>query len=97
MANDHYLTLSCGDKPGIVHAVTGVFAASKVNRMSCLPNIVSSIVSRIISRRSKILGRGFVARLDGADLHGGVGKGPTRRPFFSVFFFFVAKARDTRA
>lgn len=31
MANDHYLTLSCPDKPGIVHAVTGVFANAKVN------------------------------------------------------------------
>ncbi|KAK0634174.1 formyl transferase [Immersiella caudata] len=31
MANDHYLTLSCGDQPGIVHAVTGVFAANQVN------------------------------------------------------------------
>ncbi|KAK3311706.1 formyl transferase [Chaetomium strumarium] len=26
MANDHILTLSCPDKPGIVHAVTGIFA-----------------------------------------------------------------------
>ncbi|KAK3185891.1 hypothetical protein K4F52_005346 [Lecanicillium sp. MT-2017a] len=26
MSNDHILTLSCPDKPGIVHAVTGVFA-----------------------------------------------------------------------
>ncbi|GAB1312537.1 Formyl transferase [Madurella fahalii] len=26
MANDHVLTLSCPDKPGIVHAVTGIFA-----------------------------------------------------------------------
>ncbi|KAK0726183.1 formyl transferase [Apiosordaria backusii] len=31
MANDHFLTLSCPDKPGIVHAVTGVFAGEKVN------------------------------------------------------------------
>jgi len=31
MTNDHYLTLSCGDKPGIVHAVTGVFADAEVN------------------------------------------------------------------
>jgi len=31
MANDHYLTLSCRDKPGIVHAVTGVFAREKLN------------------------------------------------------------------
>lgn len=31
MANDHYLTLSCRDKPGIVHAVTGVFAREGVN------------------------------------------------------------------
>ncbi|KAH7318110.1 formyl transferase [Stachybotrys elegans] len=27
MANDHILTLSCPDKPGIVHAVTGIFAS----------------------------------------------------------------------
>ncbi|KFA63102.1 hypothetical protein S40285_05901 [Stachybotrys chlorohalonatus IBT 40285] len=27
MANDHILTLSCPDKPGIVHAVTAIFAA----------------------------------------------------------------------
>lgn len=26
MSSDHILTLSCPDKPGIVHAVTGVFA-----------------------------------------------------------------------
>ncbi|KAL2157086.1 hypothetical protein VTH06DRAFT_7042 [Thermothelomyces fergusii] len=26
MANEHILTLSCPDKPGIVHAVTGIFA-----------------------------------------------------------------------
>ena len=25
--NDHILTLSCPDRPGIVHAVTGVFAS----------------------------------------------------------------------
>lgn len=31
MAAEHYLTLSCGDKPGIVHAVTGVFASADVN------------------------------------------------------------------
>ncbi|KAL6401924.1 Formyltetrahydrofolate deformylase [Ilyonectria robusta] len=31
MANDHILTLSCPDKPGIVHAVTGIFAANKHN------------------------------------------------------------------
>ncbi|KAK4199159.1 formyl transferase [Triangularia verruculosa] len=31
MANDHFLTLSCPDKPGIVHAVTGIFAGEKVN------------------------------------------------------------------
>ncbi|KAK4183927.1 formyl transferase [Podospora australis] len=31
MANDHFLTLSCPDKPGIVHAVTGIFAAEKIN------------------------------------------------------------------
>jgi len=31
MANDHFLTLSCRDKPGIVHAVTGVFAREKLN------------------------------------------------------------------
>ncbi|KAH7136407.1 formyl transferase [Dactylonectria macrodidyma] len=31
MANDHILTLSCPDKPGIVHAVTGIFAANAHN------------------------------------------------------------------
>ncbi|KAK3939723.1 hypothetical protein QBC46DRAFT_262609 [Diplogelasinospora grovesii] len=31
MAHDHILTLSCPDKPGIVHAVTGVFAKEKLN------------------------------------------------------------------
>ncbi|KAH6623983.1 formyl transferase [Chaetomium sp. MPI-SDFR-AT-0129] len=31
MANDHILTLSCPDKPGIVHAVTGIFAQEKHN------------------------------------------------------------------
>ncbi|KAL2753852.1 hypothetical protein ACRALDRAFT_1075831 [Sodiomyces alcalophilus JCM 7366] len=31
MANAHILTLSCPDKPGIVHAVTGVFAAQNIN------------------------------------------------------------------
>lgn len=31
MANDHILTLSCPDKPGIVHAVTGIFAAQNHN------------------------------------------------------------------
>lgn len=31
MANDHILTLSCPDKPGIVHAVTGIFAREKHN------------------------------------------------------------------
>ncbi|KAK1757975.1 formyl transferase [Echria macrotheca] len=31
MANDHFLTLSCRDKPGIVHAVTGVFAHEGLN------------------------------------------------------------------
>ncbi|KAH6892960.1 formyl transferase [Thelonectria olida] len=31
MANDHILTLSCPDKSGIVHAVTGIFAAHKHN------------------------------------------------------------------
>lgn len=31
MANDHILTLSCPDKPGIVHAVTGIFAAHQHN------------------------------------------------------------------
>lgn len=31
MANDHILTLTCPDKPGIVHAVTGVFATNKLN------------------------------------------------------------------
>jgi formyltetrahydrofolate deformylase len=30
-ANDHILTLSCPDKPGIVHAVTGIFAAHNLN------------------------------------------------------------------
>ncbi|KAK0725924.1 formyltetrahydrofolate deformylase-like protein [Lasiosphaeris hirsuta] len=29
--NDHILTLSCRDKPGIVHAVTGVFAREGLN------------------------------------------------------------------
>ena len=29
--NDHILTLSCPDKPGIVHAVTGIFAANDLN------------------------------------------------------------------
>lgn len=29
--NDHYLTLSCPDKPGIVHAVTGLFAKNNIN------------------------------------------------------------------
>ncbi len=31
MANDYILTLSCPDKPGIVHAVTGIFAANGIN------------------------------------------------------------------
>ncbi|KAK3337652.1 formyl transferase [Cercophora scortea] len=31
MANDHILTLSCPDKPGIVHAVTGIFAREGLN------------------------------------------------------------------
>ncbi|KIV83261.1 formyltetrahydrofolate deformylase [Exophiala sideris] len=31
MANDHILTLSCPDKPGIVHAVTGIFAKNNLN------------------------------------------------------------------
>ncbi|KAI5461754.1 formyl transferase [Mariannaea sp. PMI_226] len=31
MANDHILTLSCPDKSGIVHAVTGIFAQHKNN------------------------------------------------------------------
>jgi formyltetrahydrofolate deformylase len=30
-ADDHILTLSCPDKPGIVHAVTGVFARNELN------------------------------------------------------------------
>ncbi|KAH8161471.1 hypothetical protein CIB48_g6792 [Xylaria polymorpha] len=30
-ANDHILTLSCPDKPGIVHAVTGLFASHGLN------------------------------------------------------------------
>lgn len=29
--HDHVLTLSCPDKPGIVHAVTGIFAAHNLN------------------------------------------------------------------
>lgn len=29
--NDHILTLSCPDKPGIVHAVTGIFATHNLN------------------------------------------------------------------
>lgn len=29
--NDHILTLSCPDKPGIVHAVTGIFAQHSLN------------------------------------------------------------------
>ncbi|KAF2729651.1 Formyltetrahydrofolate deformylase [Polyplosphaeria fusca] len=29
--DDHYLTLSCPDKPGIVHAVTGLLAAHNLN------------------------------------------------------------------
>lgn len=31
MANDHILTLSCPDKPGIIHAVTSVFALHQHN------------------------------------------------------------------
>jgi formyltetrahydrofolate hydrolase len=31
MANDHILTLSCPDKPGIIHAVTSIFANAKLN------------------------------------------------------------------
>ncbi|KAK3372698.1 formyl transferase [Podospora didyma] len=31
MASDHFLTLSCPDKPGIVHAVTGIFAREGLN------------------------------------------------------------------
>ena len=31
MSNEHILTLSCGDKPGIVHAVTGIFAHFQLN------------------------------------------------------------------
>lgn len=31
MANDHILTLSCPDKPGIIHAVTGIFAKNSLN------------------------------------------------------------------
>ncbi|KAL1890720.1 hypothetical protein Sste5346_008044 [Sporothrix stenoceras] len=31
MSRAHYLTLSCPDKPGIVHAVTGVLAAHNLN------------------------------------------------------------------
>ncbi|KAH6855491.1 formyl transferase [Chaetomium sp. MPI-CAGE-AT-0009] len=31
MANDQILTLSCPDKPGIVHAVTGIFAREQHN------------------------------------------------------------------
>ncbi|KAK3331506.1 formyltetrahydrofolate deformylase [Apodospora peruviana] len=31
LANDHILTLSCPDKPGIVHAVTGIFAREGLN------------------------------------------------------------------
>lgn len=30
-SNDHYLTLSCPDKPGIIHAVTGVLAQHNLN------------------------------------------------------------------
>ena len=30
-SNDHILTLSCPDKPGIVHAVTGVLATNNLN------------------------------------------------------------------
>ncbi|EXJ92943.1 formyltetrahydrofolate deformylase [Capronia epimyces CBS 606.96] len=31
MTHDHILTLSCPDKPGIVHAVTGIFAKNSLN------------------------------------------------------------------
>lgn len=31
MANDHILTLACPDKPGIIHAVTAIFAAHALN------------------------------------------------------------------
>lgn len=31
MSNEHILTLSCADKPGIVHAVTGIFAHFQLN------------------------------------------------------------------
>ena len=31
MSNDHILTLSCPDKPGIIHAVTSIFAQNKLN------------------------------------------------------------------
>ncbi|KIX03941.1 formyltetrahydrofolate deformylase [Rhinocladiella mackenziei CBS 650.93] len=31
MANDHILTLSCPDKPGIIHAVTRIFAQNSLN------------------------------------------------------------------
>lgn len=31
MSNDHILTLSCPDKPGIIHAVTGLLAKNKLN------------------------------------------------------------------
>jgi formyltetrahydrofolate deformylase len=31
LKNDHILTLSCPDKPGIVHAVTGIFASNNLN------------------------------------------------------------------
>ncbi|OCT48515.1 Formyltetrahydrofolate deformylase [Cladophialophora carrionii] len=31
MAHDHILTLSCPDKPGIIHAVTGLFAKNELN------------------------------------------------------------------
>ncbi|EXJ54314.1 formyltetrahydrofolate deformylase [Cladophialophora yegresii CBS 114405] len=31
MANDHILTLSCPDKPGIIHAVTGIFSRNELN------------------------------------------------------------------
>lgn len=31
MANDHILTLSCPDKPGIIHAVTAIFAKNSLN------------------------------------------------------------------
>ncbi|KAK4117901.1 Formyltetrahydrofolate deformylase [Canariomyces notabilis] len=34
MSHDHYLTLSCPDKPGIVHAVTGIFAREGLNILS---------------------------------------------------------------